>query len=98
MSTLTAEAQTSEIWMELKDATLLRELMEAKGISARELARIAEWKSHTYVQRLLRGEVKTLKPVPAARIAHRLQVPFNLLFVSKMSDDGARDVRKGRAA
>lgn len=99
MTTSTIEAiATSEIWMELKDPTLLAGLMEAKGYSARRLARDAGWSSHTYLQRLLRGDVKTLKPVPAARIAHCLEVPFNLLFVSKMSDDGARNMRKGRAA
>lgn len=84
--------------MELKDPTLLAGLMEAKGYSARRLARDAGWSSHTYLQRLLRGEVKTLKPVPAARIAHYLEVPFNLLFVSKVSNEGAQSVRGRRAA
>lgn len=99
MTTSTIEVQAaSEIWMELKDPTLLAGLMETKNYSARRLARDAGWSSHTYLQRLLRGEVKTLKPVPAARIAHCLEVPFNLLFVSKMSNDGAHNVRPGRAA
>lgn len=80
-----------ELWMELKDRTLLKELMETQGISARRLALEAGWKSHTYLQRLLRGEAKNVEPVPAARIAHRLQVPFNLLFVTRVSGDASQN-------
>lgn len=87
-----------EIWMELKDRTLLAELMESRGISARQLARDAGWKSHTYLQRLIRGEVKTLQPEPAARIAYRLEVPFNLLFVTRASEKSEQTSRKERAA
>lgn len=77
--------------MELKDRTLLAELMDAKGLSARALAKEADWGSHTYLQRLLRGEVKTLKAEPAARIAYALQVPFNLLFVARASEKDGRN-------
>lgn len=84
--------------MELKDRTLLAELMETHQISARALARDAGWKSHTYLQRLLRGEAKNLDPVPAARIAHRLKVPFNLLFVTRVSSDRAQTARRTGAA
>lgn len=80
--------------MELRDHTLLVELMETKKISARTLARDAGWKSHTYLQRLLRGEVKTLKAEPAARIAYRLEVPFNLLFVTRASEESGHNVQK----
>lgn len=80
--------------MELKDRTLLAELMEQNGISARTLARVAGWRSHTYLQRLLRGEMKTLKTEPAARIAHELRVPFNLLFVTRVDGSVAQSGRK----
>lgn len=83
-----------EIWMELKDRTLLAELMEERGLSARALSRAAGYKSHTYVQRLLRGEAKNLEPVPAARIAHELKVPFSLLFRTRASTDQAQSIRK----
>lgn len=83
--------------MELKDHTLLAGLMETKKISARTLARDAGWKSHTYLQRLLRGDVKTLKPEPAARIAYRLEVPFNLLFETRASEDSAQPERRKSA-
>jgi transcriptional regulator with XRE-family HTH domain len=92
MSAVTAAPTILEIWMELKDHTLLAELMETKKISARNLATEAGWKSHTYLQRLLRGEVKTLKAEPAARIAYKLEVPFNLLFVTRASTNSGQSV------
>lgn len=76
--------------MELRDHTLLAELMETKKISARALARDAGWKSHSYMNRLISGEVKTLKAEPAARIAYRLEVPFTLLFMTRVSEDSGQ--------
>lgn len=82
--------------MELKDRTLLAELMDQHDMSARQLARKAGWKSHTYLQRLLRGEVKTLSTEPAARIAHTLKVPFNLLFVTRVSNETVQNGQHSR--
>lgn len=78
--------------MELRDPSALAELMEEQNMSARRLSELAGWKSHTYLQRLLRGEVKTLKAEPALLIAHHLQVPFKLLFVTKVSSESAQTV------
>lgn len=80
--------------MELRDRTLLAELMAQHDLSARDLAKLAGWKSHTYLQRLLRGEVKSLKTEPAARIAHSLKVPFNLLFMTRVDGDSVRTGRR----
>jgi len=80
--------------MELKDPTFLASVMEEQNKSARHLARIAGYKSHTYVQRLLRGEAKNLEAIPAARIAHDLGLPFNVLFRTRVSGDRARTDRK----
>lgn len=91
-------AKILEFWMELRDRTLLTELMETQQVSARSLARDAGWSSHTYLQRLLRGEVTTLKAEPAARIAFRLGVPFNLLFVARASGETAQTVEHARTA
>lgn len=98
MTTTQATFHLPEIWMELKDLELLQELMETHEVSARELSRFAGWKSHTYLQRLLRGEVKTLKTDPAIRIAYRLQVPVHRLFVTKVSADGGQNARQKDAA
>lgn len=80
--------------MELRDRTLLAELMEAKKMSARTLAKSAGWKSHTYMNKLLRGEVKTLKTDPAIRIALALEVPFTLLFVTRVDGDSGQTVHR----
>lgn len=80
--------------MELKDRDLLVELMDEQEISARELSRFAGWRSHTYLQRLIRGEVSTLKTDPAIRIAYRLQVPVNRLFRTRVSSDSGQVVRE----
>lgn len=86
--------------MELKDRELLRELIEeqmSRGTlrSKRELAQFAGWKSHTYLQRLLKDDgPKTLETDPAIRIAYRLGVPVHRLFVTRASIDSAQIVGK----
>lgn len=83
--------------MELKDRELLMELMQEQGVSGRELARFAGWKSHTYLQRLLReGGPKTLETDPAIRIAFRLGMPVNRLFVTRASGDRAQPIAMRR--
>lgn len=98
MNTVSRPTIITEIWMELRDRTLLAELMETKKISARRLALDAGWKSHTYLQRLLRGDVKTLKSEPAARIAYRLEVPFTLLFTTKASEESGQGEPERKAS
>lgn len=89
---------TVEFWMELKDRELLLELIEEQKISKRELARFAGWKSHTYLQRLLRdGGPKTLEVDPAIRIAYRLGVPVHRLFVTRSSADRAQSMQRKSA-
>ncbi|TLF72964.1 helix-turn-helix transcriptional regulator [Nocardia cyriacigeorgica] len=73
-----------DLYMELVNREMLERLMKTKGASQRQLAAIAGWKSHTYMQRLIRGEVKTLSTDPALRIAHHFGVPVDLLFLTRM--------------
>lgn len=87
-----------ELWMELKDRSLLASLMDEQHKSARHMARVAGYRSHTYVQRLLRGEAKNLDAVPAARIAHELGVPFGLLFRTRVSGDSERSAHTKEVA
>jgi transcriptional regulator with XRE-family HTH domain len=70
--------------MQIKDRDLLAALMASKKLSGRALAKQVGWKSHTYLQRLLRGEVNTLDPDRAIIIAHYLGVPLELLFVPRV--------------
>lgn len=83
--------------MQLHDLVLLLKLLAIQKVSGRELAEVAGWTSHTYMQRLLRGEVNTLKPEPAARIAHHLGVPMESLFVPRVSAISGRSDQESRS-
>lgn len=87
-----------EVWMQVIDRKRLAKLMVIQGVSQRELSTAAGWKSHSYLGRILRGEVTTLEPDPAARIACTLGVGMDDLFMPRMSSQTARNGRGGRAA
>lgn len=80
-----------EVYMILRDRKKLARLMIVQDVSHRALAEAAGWKSHSYLGRLLRGEVKTLGTDPALRIAHKLMVPVDDLFAVKV------DIKPGRS-
>lgn len=85
--------------MQVRDLKKLRSLIVIQELSHREIAEAAGWRSHTYVSRLLRGEVKTLKAEPAIAIAKLLGAPLEDLFVTRMSDYSGhigREYRTGR--
>lgn len=87
MKPLPTAKANSEIYMVLKDRKQLAKLMVIQGVSARQLARIAGWKSHSYMNRLLAGEVRTLSADPALRIAHHLGVGVDDLFLVRVSSE-----------
>lgn len=70
--------------MKVRDLKKLRTLIVVQEWSHRDIADAAGWKSHSYVGRLLRGDVKTLKPEPAIRIAKLLGVPVEDIFLTQM--------------
>ena len=93
------------VWMQLdkERRRRLERLMVIKGVSGRQLAKAAGWTSHTYLQRLLRGEVNTLRVQPALNIARFLDVDVNSIFLvdaSSATGNSSRQHRKleGRAA
>lgn len=63
----------------------LRTLMVVREVSQRRLARAAGYRSHAYMGRILRGEVDTLEPEAALRIARFLQVGVDFLFAPSVS-------------
>jgi plasmid maintenance system antidote protein VapI len=79
--------------MELIDPKRLQKLMVIQGVSGRQVSAAAAWKSHTYIQRLLKGDAKTLTPESAVRIAWYFGVGTDDLFVARSSSE-ARDVAK----
>lgn len=82
--------------MILKDRKQLAKLMVIQGVSARQMARIAGWKSHSYMNRLLAGDVKTLSTDPALRIADHLGVGVDDLFLLRVSNDAGIPVQRER--
>lgn len=87
-----------EIWMKLTNRKLLLKLMAIQGVSARGLAKAAGWKSHSYMNRLLAGQVETLEIEPAVRIAKYLGVGIDDLFMARTSTDARQTVKRGAAA
>jgi transcriptional regulator with XRE-family HTH domain len=76
--------------MQIKDRELLADLMKQQKRSGRDVAKAAGWKSHTYIQRLLRGEARTVEVEPACRIAVYLNRMPHELFVAKSSIEWAQ--------
>lgn len=74
--------------MELINREKLVRRMEAMGVSQRELARAAGWKSHSYMRRLINGEANTLTTDPALRIAHYLHLDVDDVFVTRVDTSG----------
>ena len=85
------------IWMRLHNRKGLLKLMAIQNVSARSLARAAGWKSHSYMNRLLAGEVTTLEPEPAVRIARHLGVGVDDLFLPRLSTDALQDAKRRSA-
>lgn len=84
--------------MKVRDPIQISRLMALEGVSARELAKAAGWKSHTYLLRILNGKIKSIQPDPAKKIAERLGVDHDRLFLTEVTGDGGQNVRRGRAA
>lgn len=91
--------------MQLRDRDKLVRLMDIQGVSQRELAVAAGWRSHTYIQRLIKGarpdrpgKVNGVNPKAAARIARHLGVGIDDLFVTRLSTDTAQTAKTRRAA
>lgn len=83
--------------MRVHDPKKIKKLMVIQGVSARDLAKAVGYKSHAYITRILRGEISTVTPERAARIANFLQVGVDDLFVARLSTDAQQNV-KGRVA
>lgn len=90
------KAPLMEMWMILKDRKQLAKLMTIQGVSARQMASACGWRSHSYMNRLLTGEAKTLKTDPALRMAHYLGVGVDDLFLVATSTDGAHSAIRER--
>lgn len=80
--------------MLVKDRELLRRIMEAKGMSGRALSARVGFQSHSYVNRILSGVVRSVTPETATKIAFVLGVPTDLLFMPKASSASRQNVKE----
>jgi transcriptional regulator with XRE-family HTH domain len=83
--------------MVLTDRKKLAKLMAIQEVSQRDLAEAAGWRSHSYLGRLLRGEVNTLEPEAAVRIAHFLGVGTDDLFMARSSSESRQSGKRAAA-
>ena len=86
----TTTPRLPELYMKLIDRKRLAKLMLIQGVSQRDVAQAAGWKSHSYLGRLIRGTVDTLEPEPALRIARFLGVSVDDLFLPRLSTDSTQ--------
>lgn len=93
-------AKLAELKMKVLDPKKIVTLMVIREVTQRQLAEVAWGKgaSHSYLGRILRGEIKSIKTDPAVRIAEFFGVPVNDLFVPRVSTDTAQTARRRRAA
>lgn len=90
----TQPPDVTELYMIVKDAELIGRLMATKGISRRQLARSMGWTAHSYVNRILAGNVRSVSPDAAVKIAYLLGVPVDLIFVPRVSGETPKSVRR----
>lgn len=87
--------------MKVLDPKKIAKLMVIQGVTQRQLAEAVWGKgaSHSYLGRVLRGQVDTgFRPEAAARIAHYFGVGIDDLFVARLSTDGAQNGHRQSAA
>ena len=72
--------------MRLRDHTVLRDLMRARGVTDAVLAQAAGYRSKTHIVRLRLGRTPGCGAEYAARIAHKLGADVNALFSVDPSD------------
>lgn len=85
-------------WMRLTSGKILRGLMDAKRLSNADLAMSAGC-GRTFISALVNERRTSCTPKVAERIAERLEVPLEVLFVPRASAVGGhRDKSKVTAA
>lgn len=76
--------------MVLKDRKMLGRLIALQDWSIRSLAKSSGFRSHSYLNRLVLGQVSTCSAERAVALCANLQVPLDSLFLTKMSSDQER--------
>lgn len=74
-----------EVWMRIKDHKKLASIVIVQEKTQREVSEFVGWKSHSYLNRILRGEIKTITTDKAALLAKCLGMPMDDLFLTELS-------------
>src|SRR5690349_20663093 len=75
------------VYMQVLDPKKIKKLMVVQEVSARQLAGALGYRSHAYIGRILRGEIKTVTPTKAAQISAYFGMPMDELFAPRVSSD-----------
>ena len=86
-----------EVWMQVRDHRKLARLALIQDASHRQIAEAVGWSSHSYVGRILRGEVRTIDPIAAVRMCHFFGVAVDDFFVSRSSKNPGRSNQSNAA-
>lgn len=95
--TATHSTTLGDVWMHVRDHKKLARLALIQDVSHRDIAEAIGWKAHSYVGRIMRGEIKTIDPDAAVRWAHLFGVAVDDLFLTKSSRNPARSDRSSAA-
>lgn len=79
-----------DLWMLIRDHKKLARLLVIQEISHRQLADALGWRSHSYIGRMCRGDVRSIDGDAALRIAALLKTPVDDLFAIKVSSHSGR--------
>lgn len=82
--------------MELTSRKRLAKLMVIQGISQRQLSEDIGWRSHSFMARLIKGTATSVSTDSACKIASRLGVGVDDLFLVKTSN-ATEDFEKSKA-
>lgn len=77
-------------WMRLRSGSLLRELMNTKHLSNADVG-LSAGVGRTFISALVNERRTSCKPTVAERIAERLEVPLEVLFVPRASAASGRN-------
>lgn len=84
-------------WMRLTSGKILRGLMDAKALSNADVALSARV-GRTFISALVNERRTSCTPAVAVRIADRLEVPLEVLFVPRVSSLRGQNDNGGKAA
>lgn len=73
--------------MYVKDHHQLASLATEAGFSARRLAQMIGWRSHSHMCRILSGQTKTVAADSATELARVLGVTVSEIFLSEVSSE-----------